>query len=65
MEKLTLGFAIAFFLLMLGLSIIAYAIRRAERYEPDNDAIDMDSMEPVNYKDIQECERPYIEHQYN
>jgi len=65
MEKLTLGFAAAFFLLILGASVLAYAIRTAECYEHDEDVIPGSDMEPVNYKDIQECERPFIEHQYN
>lgn len=65
MEKLTLGFAIAFFLLMLGCSIIAYAIRTAECYEHEDDVIPGQDMEPVNYNEIMDYERPYFEHQYN
>jgi hypothetical protein len=65
MEKITLSFAVAFFLLMLGLSIIAYAIRAAECYEHEDDVIPGQDMEPVNYSEIMDCERPYFEHQYN
>jgi hypothetical protein len=59
-----LGFGIAFFFLMLGVSIIAYAIRTAECYDEPAD-VPSDDMEAVNYKDIMNCERPFIEHQFN
>jgi hypothetical protein len=62
MEKLTLAYSIGFFLFMLGLSILAYSLRKAECVE---DEAPGQGMEPVNYKDIMDCERPYIEHQYN
>jgi hypothetical protein len=65
MEKLTLAYSVVFFLLILGVSVLAYAIRTAECYEQEDDAIPGQDMEPVNYKDIMDCERPYIEHQYN
>lgn len=60
-----LTFALAFLFLMLVVSVIAYAIRTAECYDHENDPIPGEDMEPVNYKEIIDCERPFIEHQYN
>ena len=63
-EAKWLGFAAAFVLLMIVVSIIAYYIRTAECYEHEEDPVP-DDMEPVTYADIMYCERPFIEHQYN
>jgi hypothetical protein len=55
-----LGFGIAFFFLMLGVSIIAYAIRTAECY--DDGPADVLG----EYTDVSYVERPYIPaDQYN
>lgn len=69
MEKITdeqrLIFCLGFLLLIACLSVIAYGLRTAECYEHEDDVIPGHDMEPVNYKDIMDCERPFIEHQYN
>lgn len=66
MEKITLAFSLAFLLLMAGLSLVAYAMRRAEVHESESDVLaNREDMEPVNYKDIMDCERPFIENQFN
>ena len=58
---------LGFLLLIACLSVIAYGLRMAECYEHDIDPIDPPGhdTEPVNYKDIQDCERPFIENQFN
>jgi hypothetical protein len=56
------GLGIAFFLLMLGVSLIAYSLRKAECYEPKDD-VPGEDMEPVTYAEIMDVERPY--YQYN
>lgn len=56
---------LAFLLFIICLSVIAYGLRTAECYEQEDDVIPGSDMEPVNYKDIMDCERPFIEHQYN
>lgn len=56
------GLGIAFFFLMVGVSVIAYAIRNAECYEPKEE-VPGEDIEPVSYAEIMDAERPY--YQYN
>lgn len=59
-----LWFAIAGFALLLGISVVAWAIRTAECYEFDEEAeLSIDDYEPVTFQEIIDCERPYVSYQ--
>jgi hypothetical protein len=63
MEKLTLAYSIGFFLFMLGLSILAYSLRKAECVE--DEAQDIPGRDDIDYRDIDNyCERPFIPYEH-